>query len=60
LSEEVVNKGRLAVVYVRDDGDVADVHAMVLRPPIRGAAFLKVQKYVHFCSHDRVGQRTNC
>jgi hypothetical protein len=25
LSEEVINKGRLAVVYVRDDGDVADI-----------------------------------
>jgi hypothetical protein len=25
LSEEVINKGRLAVVYVRDDSDVADV-----------------------------------
>jgi hypothetical protein len=25
LSKEVVNKGRLAVVYVRDDSDVADI-----------------------------------
>jgi hypothetical protein len=58
LSEEVVNEGRLAVVYVRDDRDVADgvvleflclSHAGGMLPCIESLLNLRPEKREIFC-----------